>query len=70
MFASFASFTGQASVASIDTTLLDWTARASIVGALVGAWPLHRKLQAAPVRTSIGVLLFFIAATMAWKLLA
>ena len=69
VFASFAGFLGQASVTSIDTTLLGWTAGASIVGALVGSWLMHRKLQAAQVKMSIGVLLFFIAATMAWKLL-
>jgi uncharacterized membrane protein YfcA len=41
-----------------------------IIGALIGSWLMHRKLQAAQVKTSIGVLLFFIAATMAYKLLA
>ena len=65
VFASFAGFLGQASVATIDTTLLAWTAVASIIGALIGSWLMHRKLQAAQVKTSIGVLLFFIAATMA-----
>jgi uncharacterized membrane protein YfcA len=69
VFASFTGFLGQASVATIDTTLLAWTAAASIIGALIGSWLMHRKLQAAQVKTSIGVLLFFIAATMAWKLL-
>ena len=43
---------------------------ASIIGALIGSWLMHRKLQAAQVKTSIGVLLVFIAATMAYKLLA
>ena len=70
VFASFAGFLGQASVATIDTTLLAWTAVASIIGALIGSWLMHRKLQAAQVKTSIGVLLFFIAATMAYKLIA
>jgi uncharacterized membrane protein YfcA len=69
VFASFTGFLGQASVASIDMTLLAWTAAASIIGALIGSWLMHRKLQAAQVKTAIGVLLFFIAATMAWKLL-
>src|SRR5674476_427581 len=69
VFASFTGFLGQASVATIDLTLLAWTAVASIIGALIGSWLMHRKLQAAHVKTSIGVLLFFIAATMAWKLL-
>jgi len=69
VFASFTGFLGQASVASIDLTLLAWTAAASIIGALIGSWLMHRKLQAAQVKTSIGVLLFFIAATMAYKLL-
>ncbi len=70
VFASFAGFLGQASVASIDTALLGWTAVASITGALIGSWLMHRKLQAAQVKTSIGVLLFFIAGTMAYKLLS
>jgi uncharacterized protein len=69
VFASFTGFLGQASVASIDMTLLAWTAAASIIGALIGSWLMHRRLQAAQVKTAIGVLLFFIAATMAWKLL-
>lgn len=70
VFASFTGFLGQMSVARIDGTLLAWTASASVAGALVGSWLMHRKLQAAHVKTSIGVLLFFIAATMAYKLLA
>jgi hypothetical protein len=69
VFASFTGFLGQASVATIDGTLLAWTAVASIIGALIGSWLMHRKLQAAQVKTSIGVLLIFIAATMAYKLL-
>ena len=70
VFASFTGFLGQASVAHINGALLAWTAAASIVGALIGSWLMHRKLQAAQVKTSIGVLLVFIAATMAYKLLA
>ena len=70
VFASFTGFLGQASVATIDLTLLAWTAAASIIGAVIGSWLMHRKLQAAQVKTSIGVLLFFIAATMAYKLIA
>lgn len=69
VFASFAGFLGQASVGSIDLNLLGWTAGASIAGALIGSWLMHRKLQAAQVKTSIGVLLIFVAATMAYKLL-
>lgn len=70
VFASFTGFLGQASVATMDGTLLAWTATASIVGALIGSWLMHRKLQASQVKTAIGVLLIFIAATMAYKLLA
>lgn len=70
VFASFTGFLGQMSVARIDAALLAWTAAASVTGALVGSWLMHRKLQAAHVKTSIGVLLFFIAATMAYKLLS
>lgn len=33
-------------------------------------WLMHRRLQAAQVKMSSGVLLFVIAATMAYKLLA
>jgi len=69
VFASFTGFLGQASVATIDGALLAWTAVAAIIGALIGSWLMHRKLQASQVKTSIGVLLIFIAATMAWKLL-
>ena len=70
VFASFTGFLGQASVAKIDGGLLAWTAVASVIGALVGSWLMHRRLQASQVKTSIGVLLSFIAATMAYKLLA
>jgi uncharacterized membrane protein YfcA len=69
VFASFTGFLGQASVATIDGALLAWTAVASIVGALIGSWLMHRKLQAAQVKTSIGILLIFVAATMAYKLI-
>lgn len=46
-----------------------WTAVASIAGALVDSWLMQRRLQAAQVKTTIGVPLIFIAATMAYKLL-
>jgi uncharacterized membrane protein YfcA len=54
----------------MDLALLTWTAAASVIGALIGSWLMHRKLQAAQVKTAIGVLLSFIAATMAYKLVA
>ncbi len=69
IFSSFAGFLGQASIAEFDGALLAWTAGASIAGALLGAWLMHRKLQSAQVKRVIGVLLFLIAAVMAWKLL-
>ena len=70
IFASFTGFLGQATVAEFDATLLAWAAGASIAGALIGAWLMHRKLQSSQVKRGIGVLLFFIAAVMAWKLLS
>lgn len=69
-FASFAGFLGQWSVATIDGTLLAVTAAAAVAGALIGSWLMHRKLQAVHVKTTIGVLLLFIAATMGYKLMA
>jgi hypothetical protein len=69
IFSSFTGFLGQASVAQFDPALIGWTAGASIAGALLGAWLMHRKLQSSQVKRAIGVLLFFIAAVMAWKLI-
>jgi uncharacterized membrane protein YfcA len=51
----------------MDRPLLAWTAAGSIAGALLGAWPMQKKLAAGQVKKTIGVILYVIAAHMAWK---
>jgi len=60
-------FPGKASIEGMDRPLLAWTAAGSIAGALLGAWPMQKKLAAGQVKKTIGVILYVIAAHMAWK---
>ena len=54
----------------MDGRLLAWTAAGSIAGSLLGAWLMQKKLAAGQVKKTIGIILYVIAAQMAWKLAA
>jgi len=69
IFASLSGFLGQASLGGINTNLLIWTTAGSIAGAILGAWLMQKKLQNGQVKMLIGLVLYVIAAQMAWKLL-
>jgi uncharacterized membrane protein YfcA len=40
-----------------------------VAGALLGSWLMHKKLDANQVKKIIGIVLYAIAAKMAWGLL-
>ena len=69
IFASLSGFLGQASVGGINLNLLLWTTAGSIAGAILGAWLMQKKLHSGQVKMLIGLVLYVIAAQMAWKLL-
>lgn len=69
VFASLSGFFGHAAFGSINWNLLVFSAIASIAGALVGSWLMHRKLEGKQVKKIIGIVLFAIAAKMLWGLL-
>ncbi|OPY62520.1 MAG: hypothetical protein A4E57_03967 [Syntrophorhabdaceae bacterium PtaU1.Bin034] len=69
VFASLSGFFGHAAFGSINWPLLAFSAVASIAGALVGSWLMHRKLEGKQVKKIIGVVLFAIAVKMLWSLL-
>jgi uncharacterized membrane protein YfcA len=68
IFSSLSGFLGKASIGGMDGHLLAWTAAGSIAGSLLGAWLMQKKLAAGQVKKTIGVILYVIAAQMAWKL--
>ena len=70
IFSSLSGFLGHATVGHIDVWLLGLTAVGSIMGALLGAWLLQRKLASRQVKMVIGVILYGIAAKMIWDLLS
>jgi hypothetical protein len=69
VFSSLAGFFGHAAMESINWNLLSFAAVGSVAGALVGSWLMHRKLDAQQVKKIIGVVLYIIAAKMAWGLI-
>ncbi len=69
VFASLSGFFGHAATGSINWNLLAFAATGSIAGAILGSWLMHRKLDANQVKKIIGVVLYVIAAKMAWGLL-
>lgn len=68
VFSSLSGFFGHAAMGTINWDLLAFAAVGSIAGALVGSWLMHKKLEAAQVKKVIGIVLYAIAAKMAWGL--
>ena len=69
VFASLSGFFGHAAMGSINWNLLTFAAVGSIAGAILGSWLMHKKLDANQVKKIIGIVLYVIAAKMAWGLL-
>jgi uncharacterized membrane protein YfcA len=69
VFASLSGFFGHAATGAVNWNLLAFGAVGSIAGALLGSWLMHMKLDANQVKKIIGVVLYAIAAKMAWGLL-
>ncbi len=69
VFSSLSGFFGHAAAGSINWSLLMFAAIGSVAGAILGSWLMHRKLDAAQVKKIIGIVLYAIAAKMAWGLL-
>nr|WP_226986791.1 sulfite exporter TauE/SafE family protein [Chlorobaculum tepidum] len=70
IFSSFSGFLGHATVGSINTALLAFTAIGSAGGALIGSWLMTDRLNREQVKLIIGVVLLGIAAKMIWNLIA
>ncbi|MDA8422871.1 MAG: sulfite exporter TauE/SafE family protein [Nitrospiraceae bacterium] len=68
VFASLSGFFGHAAMGSINWNLLAFAAVGSIAGAILGSWLMHKKLDANQVKKVIGIVLYAIAAKMAWGL--
>ncbi len=69
VFSSLAGFFGHAALGTINWKLLAFSAVGSVTGALLGSWLMHWKLDAGQVKKMIGIVLYAIAAKMAWGLL-
>lgn len=69
VFSSLAGFFGHAAMTNINWNLLAFAVIGSVAGALLGSWLMHRKLDAQQVKKIIGIVLYAIAAKMAWGLL-
>lgn len=69
VFASLSGFFGHAAMGAINWNLLAFAAVGSMAGAVLGSWLMHRKLDANQVKKVIGIVLYVIAAKMAWGLL-
>lgn len=69
IFSSFSGFLGHASVGSIDSSLLGFTAAGSALGAIAGSWLMTEKLKQKHVKLIIGVVLLGIASKMIWNLI-
>jgi len=68
VFSSLSGFFGHAAMGGVDWALLTFAAVGSIAGALLGSWLMHKKLDANQVKKVIGIVLYAIAAKMAWGL--
>jgi hypothetical protein len=66
IFSSLSGFFGHTAMGNIKWQLLLPAAAASIAAAIVGSWLMHRKLEAKQVKQIIGIVLYAIAAKMAW----
>lgn len=69
IFSSLSGFFGHAAMGSINWKLLALAAVGSVAGAILGSWLMHKKLDANQVKKIIGIVLYGIAAKMAWGLL-
>lgn len=69
VFSSLSGFFGHAAMGSVNRNLLAFAAVGSVAGALLGSWLMHKKLDARQVKKIIGIVLYAIAAKMAWGLL-
>ena len=69
VFSSLSGFFGHAVTGAVNWNLLALAAVGSIVGAILGSWLMHKKLDANQVKKIIGLVLYAIAAKMAWGLL-
>lgn len=69
VFASLSGFFGHAAARAVNWNLLAFAAIGSVMGALLGSWLMHKKLDANQVKKIIGIVLYVIAAKMAWGLL-
>jgi hypothetical protein len=69
IFASLSGFFGHAASEAVNWNLLAFATVGSVAGALLGSWLMHRKLDANQVKKVIGIVLYAIAAKMAWGLL-
>ena len=69
VFSSLSGFFGHAVMGSVNWNLLAFAAVGSVAGALLGSWLMHKKLDAGQVKKIIGIVLYAIAAKMAWGLL-
>jgi len=68
VFSSLSGFFGHAAMGTVNWNLLTFAAVGSIAGAILGSWLMHTKLDAGQVKKIIGVVLYVIAAKMAWGL--
>jgi len=69
VFSSLSGFFGHAAMGSINWNLLAFAAVGSVSGAILGSWLMHKKLDAGQVKKIIGIVLYAIAAKMAWGLI-
>jgi len=68
VFASLSGFFGHAATEAVNWNLLTFAAMGSVAGAILGSWLMHRKLDSGQVKKIIGIVLYAIAAKMAWGL--
>ncbi len=68
VFSSLSGLFGHAATGSVNWNLLAFSAVGSVAGALLGSWLMQKKLVAGQVKKVIGIVLYAIAANMAWGL--
>jgi uncharacterized membrane protein YfcA len=68
VFASLSGFFGHAVMGAVNWNLLGLAAAGAVAGALLGSWLMHKKFDAGQVKKIIGIVLYTIAAKMAWGL--
>jgi len=66
IFSSLSGFLGHAAGGTINRNLLLFSSVGSVAGALAGSWLMHKKLDAGQVKKVIAIVLYAIAAKMAW----